>query len=185
MYIVSTSILYYVYMNILLWLRHLTSPNARMFVVPLDAWFYPRWSPPQVWHSKGIVPSHRPRHSMHLWHPDRSNIRWKRRVEVLGKGWKRGSKVVTCYMATFMDNMENDSKVLTIIKRTIWQCIYWKGITCQQNSTIRIYMILCALCILYFSKLLNQDFSPCFIEEYPTDIYTTTTKNDILYSFRR
>lgn len=150
-----------------------------------DAWFYSRWSPPQVWHSKGIVPSHRPRHSMHLWHPDISNIRWKRRVEVLGKGWKRGSKVVTCYMAAFMDNMENDSKVLTIIKRTIWQCIYWKGITCQHNSTIWIYMILCALCILYFSKLLNQDFSACFIEEYPTDIYTTTTKNDILYSLRR
>lgn len=103
---------------------------------------------------------------------------------VLGKGAFQGSKVVTCYMAAFMDNMEN-SKVLTIIKCTIRQCIYWKGITCQQNSTIWIYMILCALCILYFSKLLNQDFSPCFIEEYPTDIYTTTTKNDILYSLRR
>lgn len=158
-------------------------PNARMFVVPLDAWFYLRWSPPQVWRSKGIVPSHRPRHSMHLWHPDKKTYDgW-----TSGGAWFQGAKgqqSCNLYMAAFMDNMEN-SKVLTIIKCTIRQRIHWKGITCQQNSTIWIYMILCALCILYFSKLLNQDFSPCFIEEYPTDIYTTTTKNDILYSLRR
>lgn len=55
-----------------------------------------------------------------------------------GGAWKRmekGQQSCNLYMAAFMDNMEN-SKVLTIIKRTIWQCIYWKGITCQHNSTI-------------------------------------------------
>jgi len=50
---------------------------------------------------------------MHLWHPDQKTYDGNDEWRCLEKEQK-GSKVVTCYMAAFMDNMEN-SKVLTIL----------------------------------------------------------------------